>query len=185
MKKHIIYLLFLLPLFLSSCKEEKKSTIIITKKAEVAQSHTPFKTGDFRQSRTVTWREAQYVVSTELKAVDSLPQVHDGAQRFFDNGAHVRVTRADGSVFFERSFTKKYFKEWLPEHFYNDGALLGVVFYNADRNYLYFAVTVGNPNKSSDEYVPLVMCVDYLGNITVRKDLQMDTAGEAGEMAEG
>ncbi|MGV2541533.1 DUF4738 domain-containing protein, partial [Bacillus pumilus] len=45
-------------------------------------------------------------------------------------------------------------------------------------NRLLFAASVGNPDKSSDEYVPLVLRIDNFGNVTVFKDTRLDTESD-------
>ena len=57
-------------------------------------------------------------------------------------------------------------------------ALLGIVYVKCDDNYLYFAASVGSPDKSSDEYIPLVLKLHRLGSIQITKDTQLDTADD-------
>lgn len=175
----------ILAMAVTSCKEKKTDTIIITKKKPAAaQAPKVLKMGDYTQSQTTTWMGSKYTIETQLAADDSLPLASDGTSRYYDNRITLRVIRADGSVFLKKSFTKSYFKSYVDDIYYKNGALLGIVFVNAKGNYLNFAASVGNPDKSSDEYVPLVLKVDNFGNVTISKDTQLDTDEDMADDAE-
>ena len=47
------------------------------------------------------------------------------------------------------------------------GALLGIVYVKAEGDYLYFAASVGSPDVTSDEYVPLVLKISRMGSISI------------------
>ena len=51
----------------------------------------------------------------------------------------------------------------------------GIVFFKANSDNLVFAASVGNPDASSDEYVPLVLKISPNGTLSVSKDTQLDT----------
>jgi hypothetical protein len=57
---------------------------------------------------------------------------------------------------------------------------LGVVYDKCDNDYLYFAASVGSPDKSSDEYVPLVVKISRFGEVSIKKDATLDTQSEMG-----
>ncbi len=171
--------LVLSALMLVSCSEKKSSTIIITKKKPAAVSApTTKKMGDYSQTRSVEWVGNKYTVETKLVADPSLPLASDGNARYYDNQITLRIVRADGSEFLKRSFTKSFFQSYVDNIYYKDGALLGIVFVKAEGNQLLFAASVGNPDKSSDEYVPLVLKVDNFGNVSVSKDTRLDTESD-------
>ena len=96
---------------------------------------------------------------------------------YYDNRISVRILRSDGSVFFERTFLKTDFTQYISDT-YSKGALLGVVFDCVDGDCLRFAASVGSPDKMSDEYEPLVVKVSRLGALSVAKDTKLDTASE-------
>lgn len=166
-------------LILFGCSEKKSNTIIITKKKPEKVAAPSIRTmGDYNQSRAVEWVGARYTVETRFQADKSLPLASDGKNRYFDNQITLRIVRADGSEFFKRVFSKSFFKEYVDDLYYKDGALLGIVFVRAEGRTLYFAASVGNPDKSSDEYVPLVLRVDNFGNVSVSKDTRLDTESD-------
>lgn len=59
------------------------------------------------------------------------------------------------------------------------GALLGIVYVKAEGDYLYFAASVGSPDVTSDEYVPLVLKISRMGSISISKDEKLDTNASA------
>jgi hypothetical protein len=40
------------------------------------------------------------------------------------------------------------------------------------------AASVGSPEKASDEFVPLVVKISRMGNVSIYKDTQLDTSME-------
>lgn len=163
-------------LMLVSCSEKKPDTVIIAKKQPaVTKAPQTRRMGDYSQTRKTEWVGKSYTIETELKADTSLPLASDGFARYYDNRVTLRIIRADGTSFFKQTFDKSYFKSYVDKVYYEKGALLGIVFVRAEGSHLVFAASVGNPDKSSDEYVPLVLKIDNLGNISVSKDTKLDT----------
>ena len=172
-------LLALLSVMLSAlygCKEEKKSNIIITRKPKVEKPKAPQKMGDYEQTMRLSWMGNTYTLETRLAACDSLPMVSEGADKYYDNTIKLRIVRADGSIFYQHTFTKKDFNSCLDEKFRKNGALLGIVYVKSDADCLYFAASVGSPDKSSDDYIPMVLKIHRLGSISISRDTMLDTA---------
>ena len=61
--------------------------------------------------------------------------------------------------------------------------MLGIVFVEVKGDVLHFAGSVGSPDVTSDEYVPLVITVNRMGAVSIAKDSQLDTAGDEDEKA--
>ena len=167
-----------------SCKEEKKSTQIIVRKKVEEKVSAVQKMGDYQQSREVEWLEKTYTVSVDFKADPELPLVMDGKQRYYDNRIRLRILRPDGSEFLNREFTKADFLPYLDNTYGKVGALLGIVLDRAEGDNLLFAASVGSPDKSSDEYLPLVMKISRMGNVTIHRDVQLDTSATVPEERE-
>lgn len=167
-----------------SCKEEKKSTQIIVRKKVEEKVSAVQKMGDYQQSREVEWLEKTYTVSVDFKADPELPLVKDGKQRYYDNRIRLRILRPDGSEFLNREFTKADFLPYLDNTYGKEGALLGIVLDRAEGDNLLFAASVGSPDKSSDEYLPLVMKISRMGNVTILRDVQLDTSATVPEERE-
>jgi hypothetical protein len=93
-----------------------------------------------------------------------------------DNVFHLTVSRQDGSVFFTRTFTKKALTQYLDDDFNKTGVFEGVVFDKAEGDYLFFGASVGHPQ--SDEYIPLIFRLSRMGELTIKRDTQMDSTPE-------
>ncbi len=172
-------------LALGSCSEKKRDTIIITKKQPIiVKASKPQKMGDYTQSRSVEWLGNKYTVESRFMADTSLPLTSDGVNKYYDNLIRVRIIRADGSEFFNRTFKKTDFQSYVDDYYYKKGALLGIVYVKTVSNALVFAASVGNPDKSSDEYVPLVLKINNFGAVTISKDSQLDTSTDPSEEEE-
>ena len=180
MKKHLLALVTMsVAICLASCGGKKEKTDIIARKPIVVRAKETRAMGDHRESRKVQWIGASYTVDTEFKADKSLPLISDGEQKYYDNRATVKILRKDGTVFFNRTFSKADFINQIDAS-YKDGALLGVVYDKCDSDNMYFAASVGSPDKSSDEYVPLVVKISRFGDVSIKKDATLDTQSEMG-----
>lgn len=160
-----------------SCGEKKKGPdVIIAKKAENKASKAIQAMSEYTDSRQTEWVGSIYTVEVKRQKDTSLPVVTlDDKTRYYDNTIAVKVIRKDGSVFFSKNFTKEDFASYLDAHTRERGALLGVVFVRAEGDYLLFAGSVGSPDMASDEYVPLVVKLSRMGNISIAQDTILDT----------
>ena len=161
-----------------SCAEKPKiDNIIVHKRAKVQKKGTQTMSG-YEDKRNVEWLGATYKVCVERKSDTSLPQAFDEmGNSYYDNTITVRVLRSDGSVFFERTFLKSDFTQYISDA-YAKGALLGVVFDCVEGESLRFAASVGSPDRMSDEYEPLVVKISRMGAVSIAKDTKLDTASE-------
>lgn len=163
-------MLLLAVLAVASCKEKKQSDIIIAHKPIIMRKqHQTLKIGDETKKQTVNWLGASYSVTVTTKADPSLPTASDGVNKYYDNRITVTIDRADGTQFYNRTFSKADFKPYVDDSYYKDGALLAIVFDKVDGNNIKFAASVGSPDKSSDEFVPLELVINNLGATTVQK----------------
>lgn len=160
-----------------SCGEKKKGPdVIIAKKAENKASKAIQAMSEYTDSRQTEWVGSIYTVEVKRQKDTSLPVVTlDDKTRYYDNTIAVKVIRKDGSVFFSKNFTKEDFASYLDPHTRERGALLGVVFVRAEGDFLLFAGSVGSPDMASDEYVPLVVKLSRMGNISIAQDTILDT----------
>ena len=163
-----------LVLVLAACAEKKKSDDIIAERVVEVKPSGPVKMQEYNDSRDVEWIGKTYHVTVHRQPCDSLPMVEDETgQKFVDNVFKVTVSRSDGSVFFNRTFTKPFFAQYVNEDFRKTGILEGIVFDKADGDWLVFAASVGHPQ--TDEYIPLVMRLSRMGDLLVKQDTQLDT----------
>ena len=171
-----------LVLAMSGCGSKKKSDQIITQRVVKKAPQQPVKMQEYNDERDVPWIGKSYHVGINRMPSDSLPMVKDETgQKFVDNIFTLTVSREDGSVFFSRQFTKAFFTDYITEVYRKAGILEGIVFDKADGDWLEFAASVGLPQ--TDEYIPLVIRLSRMGELTVSQDTQMDTNGDIDEKA--
>ena len=164
-------------LSLAACGEKKKSADIITRRVEKVMPQTPERMQEYDDSRNVAWIGKQYKVTVHRQPADSLPLVKDETgQKYVDNVISVSVFRSDGSKFYSRQFTKADFVNYLDDDYRKTGILEGLVFDKADGDWLEFAASVCHPH--TDEYIPLVVKLSRMGQLTIQRDTQMDTTGD-------
>lgn len=160
----------------AGCGEKKKSDDIIAPKPEAPKLQAPVRMQDYRQATDVKWLGKKYQVEVIRTPDDSLRMVKDETgQKFVDNRISLRIIRADGSVFFKRSFTKAAFESLLDDDYRRTGILEGLVYDRVEGNNLFFAASVCHPQ--TDEYIPLVVTVSNFGDVGIKLDTQLDTAG--------
>lgn len=171
-----------LVLAMSGCGSKKKSDQIITQRVVKKAPQQPVKMQEYNDERDVPWIGKRYHVAVNRMPSDSLPMVKDETgQKFVDNIFTLTVSREDGSVFFSRQFTKAFFTNYITDVYRKAGILEGIVFDKADGDWLKFAASVGLPQ--TDEYIPLVIRLSRMGELTVSQDTQMDTNGDIDEKA--
>jgi len=174
MKKIQLLAALLMAVIAISCGKKKESKDIIVPTVEVVKPKAPISMQPYNQQQEVKWLDKSYQVFIDRVADDSLRMVQDETgQKFVDNRITLRVIRADGSVFFKKVFTKSSFDAQLDDDYRQTGILEGLVFDKVDGNNLIFAGSVSHPQ--TDEYIPLVVTVSNFGNVTIKRDDQMDT----------
>lgn len=164
-----------------SCEKKKPTTDIIAPKPVREVKRGPQKMADINQDRSVDWVGNKYRVVVKRTADTSLPMAKDESNhQFYDNAITLKIIRTDGSEFFNRTFTKADFSQYIPEDYRANGALLGIVLDKADGDYLRFAASVGSPDVLSDQFIPLVMTIHRMGGVNITRDTQLDTGGADG-----
>lgn len=159
---------------LTACGGKKKSDDIITQRVVKAKLSEPVKMQEYVDERDIQWIGRTYHVAIHRQPADSLAKVKDETgQQFVDNIITLAVSREDGSVFFSRKFTKRDFTQYIDDDYRQTGILEGFVFDKADGDWLDFAASVSHPQ--TDEYIPLVVRLSRMGELSVRRDTQLDT----------
>ena len=165
---------------MASCAEKKKSKIIIAPKpvAQVTNKPTQEMSG-YEQSRDVEWLGNHYKVVVKREADHELPIIQlDKTNKYYDNKITIRILRSDGTEFFNHTFTKAAFESNLDKKTKSTGALLGIVFDKAEGDNLCFAASVGSPDITSDEYLPLVLKISRMGAVSISNDQVLDTESD-------
>ena len=90
-----------------SCKQDKRTGDIITKKPVAEVHKTIQKTGDYSQTRHVNWLGNDYSIIVQRTAETNSTVVDEGSgNQYYNNKIVVRILRKDGTEFFKREFTK-------------------------------------------------------------------------------
>ena len=164
-------------LTLTNCKEKKHSDDIIVRKVVKQAPEAPIKMQEYNMVKDLIWLGKNYQVDIRRVADDSLRKVKDeNGQPYVDNRITLRIIRADGSVFFNRAFTKAAFEPYLDADYRLTGILEGFVFDKVDGDNLVFASSVCHPG--TDEYIPFVVTVSRMGDVGIRRDSDLDTTGD-------
>ena len=178
MKQKVSMLLLAgMAVMLVACGGKKKSEDIIAPRIVKVQPKDPIRMQPYLDEKEVSWIGKKYFVSVSRQPSDSLPMVKDETgQKFVDNVFRLTVSRQDGSVFYNRTFTKKALTQYLDDDFNKTGVFEGLVFDKVDEDWLVFGASVGHPQ--SDEYIPLIFRLSRMGELTIKRDTQMDSVPE-------
>ena len=174
--KHILPLILVAGLVvLGACKEKKQSTDIITTKYVPKQLQDPIAMPADTQTKNIEWQGKPYTITIDRVPVDSLPQVKDeNNQPYVDNRVKMTIVRSDGSVFFERTFTKASFNTYIDDSFRKNGILAGFRYDEVENSGIEFSVVVALPDAIDDVFVPLELVVDRQGGVSITRDDDMD-----------
>ena len=158
----------------TACSEKKKSENIITHKEVKKAPSAPIRMQEYNQTTETSLGGKQLTCFVHRTPDDSLTKVKDETgQAYFDNAIELKITRGDGSVFFQKRFTKTAFDSFLDDDYRRTGILEGLVFDKAEGGVLRFAASVSHPN--TDEYIPILIKIDRMGNISMERDVNLDT----------
>ena len=162
-------------------KEETKDIIIPASAPEVKKGTQSMSA--IVDSMDVEWLGRTYKILMTRAVDKSLPKASDeNGISYYDNVITIKVKRQDCTYVFNKEFRKSDFARYISHSGLEDsGALLGIVFDKVENDRLVFATSIGSPDISSDEFVPLIMTIDRNGNFSVRKDTQLDGAQPASE----
>ena len=173
-QKKLIWAVAALSILLAACGGKKKSDNIIAQRVEKPKPQAPVRMQENTDERDVEWAGKEYHIAIHRQPSDSLPMVKDETgQQFVDNVFTLSVGHSNGSMFFNRSFTKKSVASYLDEDFRKTGIFEGLVFDRVEGDKLIFAASVGHPQ--TDEYIPLVITLSQTGKLVIERDKQMDT----------
>ena len=184
MKKIQLLTALLIAVLAISCGKKKESQNIIVPTIEKEKPKAPIRMQPYDQKQDVEWLTKGYQVIINRQADDSLRMVQDETgQKFVDNRITLRILRSDGSTFFNRSFTKAAFENYLDDDYRRTGILEGFVYDKVEGAQMVFAASVCHPQ--TDEYIPLVVTVSSQGEVGIRRDTEMDTYGNEESQPQG
>lgn len=160
-----IILAMLMALTVISCKEKKEPEEIIVEKVVDKPQAEEQEMSDEKLNGEFDWiGGSTYSYTIQRKASTALRKVKNHDITYSDNEISLEIRRSDGTVFFQKTFTKANFAPALPKQFNDSGVLLGMNFEKAEGNKLNFVVSVGSPDDSYDEFFYVLMTLDNYGN---------------------
>lgn len=164
-------------LALVSCKKKPvHKDIIVPPPVEEVKKGVQQMEESKSQPRKVEWLGGEYIIKVTRTPDKELPLAEDEqGVSYYDNTIHVEILRSDNSVFFDRTFKKTDFMQYISgTGFESKGAMLGVVFDKVVDGKLQFAASVGSPDIRSDEFIPLVLTINRMGEVSVAIDVKID-----------
>ena len=156
---------------LAACKEKKAESTNIIRDDYVAPKPTGPKSSSVTpMSEEITWVEGRhYVVSITGKADEALPMVQDAnGQKYVDNSINIEISRADSTVFFDHTYTKEAFANWLTEDYRKKAILASISYIGIDSERLQFVVSLNLPDAGDDEATDLLMLIDRMGEVSIK-----------------
>ena len=184
MKKTLVLLTVLMAAtIMISCEKEKKNTIhnhiIVPPRQEVVVDTIIHQMNPIDQTDQVKWLGSTYKVSVNRHTSDSLSVVTDNnGKRYRNNVIKLKISRADGSVFFEKSFSKSMFAGHVDENYLSKNVILGMVFNGVDANGMHFLGSVGSPDELSEDYIPFDVTVSRMGDVNIER-ARIDVPGDS------
>lgn len=164
----------------TGCKEKKDNGDIITQKVVKKKTTSPISMQRYSQKKDIEWAGTTLTFEITREPDESLPKVKDeSGQQHVDNRITLKIRRADGTTFVEKTFTKASFDAYIDNDYRKNGVLEGIVFDKVDGNSLRLAASVSHPQ--TDEYIPMVVILSPTGGMTIARDTQLDTSGEEEE----
>lgn len=166
----VVLIVVLVLLAVVSCKKKEQQEDIIVEKVIEKPQEGPKSMAADEQSGSANWISgAEYIYIIKRAAKQELPVVTNHDVQYYDNAIQLTVKRGDGSVFFEKSFTKANFSPVLPKESKENGVLLGMSFDKVDGNELIFIVSVGSPDETNEEFYYARMALNNLGSTRAMK----------------
>jgi len=159
-----------------ACEKKKEtskqhSNIIVKPRVKVEPDTIVHKMNEIDVTTdTIKWMGSTYKARVHRYSNDSLSIATDETgKQYRNNLIKMVITRKDGSVFFEKVFSKATFESFLDEDYLKQNVLLGLVFNGTDSDNLHFLGSVGRPDILTEEFVPFNVYITKMGEVRVEK----------------
>lgn len=174
----LFFLLMVLTItMVSSCKEkETNDQNIITKMVpKPAPPKGTQQLSSFEYKRVVEWIGSSYTIRIKRFADKTLPTTTDeDGKKYYDNKITLEILRKDGTTFFHHTFSKSDFSAFTNNTYGKNGILIGFMYDKVEGNTIKFGASVGSPNPNSDEYVPIDVVINNMGEIAISNSSALD-----------
>jgi len=188
MKLFSIAFITLLTLAATSCKEEKKEMTTPHVVEETDSQTGVTSLCDYTIDDTIHINGKLYRYTCKFEHVDTMP-VLINSQGLEYHESRVRIDiRRDSTKVFSKTFYKSNFSNIVPSDFLKTSTMIGVNYNyikrDKDRSALYFIVTVGDPDETSDGMAyPLELKVNPDGSHSFQKAQDLETGPLSNEMS--
>lgn len=171
-------------MMLASCgKKQTTDDIILPPDPQPVKQMETQRMEDTDYEDVIEWNDARYTVQIQRRVDTSLNKATDETGiEYYDNSITVKVLRQDGSTFFNRTFHKSDFNQYLDENTRKTGALLGLMPSKTEAGSLVFEGSVGSPDAMSENFIPLVISINRQGQISVSRATTIDTTSQEEDM---
>ena len=171
----------MMALMAMACTSEKKPVTTVREIEDVDPTTGIISLRDYTIDDTITIGGKLYKYSCGLEHVDSMPTViNTQGLEYHESRVRISVSR-DNTTVFDKIFYKNNFKDRVPAEFLKSSTMVGVNYNfikrDEDRTALYFIVTVGDPDETSDNMAyPLELKVAPDGSFSIKKAENLETA---------
>jgi len=157
-------------MMLAACKEKKSADDgIITTNYEPPKPEAPIAMPATNDSKVVDWVDGRvYKVTVARTPADSLTMVANSVgQQFIDNAVKLTILRSDGSVFYNHTFTKAAFAQYMDKDYRKNALLTDMRYLECRGTDMDFVVVFNYPDAIDDESLDLKLTVSSHGNISI------------------
>lgn len=134
---------------------------------------------DYTINDTITIAGKPYSYTCTLEHMDSMPVlINPQGLEYHESRVRVHVQNGNTEVF-SKTFYKSNFHDFVPANVLKTSTMVGVNYNftkrDEDRSALYFIVTVGDPDETSDIAYPFELKVAPDGSYSIRKAENLET----------
>lgn len=171
-------LLLTVAMLAGSCGNPAKQTAQASQTEEVQEEDAIGTLRELHVTNTAKVGGKDYTYEYDFVHDETLPIVRNPqGDDYYDNCVRLSIEQ-DGKEVLVRTFTKRDFKDVVPEQFMSASALVGFT-YNYTKtdmtDALYFIATVGDPDETADMVFPVQVKVSPSGQVTLEKADNLDT----------
>lgn len=164
-----------------ACNGNGEKPVVEERVVETVDSATGIITlRDYTLSDTITIGGKLYKYTYSLQHVDSMGVViNPQGLEYRESKVRIEVKDASDATIFDKTYYKTDFKQFVPQNAIDSYTMVGVNYNftkrDEDRSALYFIVTVGDPDETSDMAYPLELKISPDGSSSFTKAQNLDT----------
>ncbi|MCR5313322.1 MAG: DUF4738 domain-containing protein, partial [Bacteroidaceae bacterium] len=164
--------------FCCACKNGEQQETENNRTSRVVVQNSISKLQEFTITGEHKTVNGTYKYNIRFRNSEELPIITNPMEyRYYDNMVELTVMKGT-RIFFRHTFTKKDFKQYVPEKFYNTSGLIGFSYnYDKENNKtaIFFIATIGDPDVTSDISHALEIKIDDNGKMSISDLKDRDT----------